>query len=58
MEADLKDREDQQIPAPRNKNQQAVNLKKGEPVPALMNLELVFKEPTLPCNLLKCAYLL
>ena len=37
MEADLKDlkdREDQGIPGPRIKNQQAVNLVKGEPTPA------------------------
>ena len=45
MEADLKDREDQWIPGPRIKNQQAVNLIKGEPTPAPTKLEPVTKEP-------------
>ena len=45
MEADLKDREDQRIPVPREKNQQAVNFKKGEPTSAPTKLEPVSKEP-------------
>ena len=55
MEADLKDCEDQWIPAPQNKNQQAVNLKKrrtGSRTNEAGTGHQRTKEPTLPSNLL------